>query len=134
MKCVLKTKSSRIQVHPGLRHQHLPPAAAGPELHRSQHELQRLRLPAGSLQEGFFLYCDVLSPLWSLRHRQLDFISNQSWGIKCLLTNQEELYSSHETCQEIKWKLWVKFPVNQRTWFKKRELKGGLKVKKPKFS
>ena len=67
-----------VEVHPGLRYQHLPPPASGQELHRPQHELQRCRLPAGSLQEGFFLHRDVLSPLGALRHCQLDFISNQS--------------------------------------------------------
>ena len=79
-----------LQVHPGLRYQHLPPASPGQKLHRPQHELQRRRVPAGSLQEGFFLHRDVLSALGALRHCQLDFISNQSRGIKCQSSNQPE--------------------------------------------
>ena len=46
-----------IQVHLGLRHQHLPAAGGGHELHRPQHELQRGRLPAGALQ-----VCSVAIP------------------------------------------------------------------------
>ena len=100
-----------FEVHPGLRYQHLLPEARRHQLHRPQHELQRGRLPAGSLQvcesrywtnftvlsplkEGLLLHRDVLPPVWAICSGQLDLIPDKPRGEA--LTYSLEMHSKLE--------------------------------------